>query len=74
MLWAELKTENGHSYRHPGIANYDQVAAESTATEDDKEVAVWGQFWQHMLWRFGRDASIHQPSGLYLTASRGEPW
>ena len=75
MLWAELKEENGHEYRHPAILNYDEVALPPLTALMDEQTALQGRYedyWQHALWRFGTDASIHLPSGLYLTASRGE--
>ena len=70
VLFAELKEENKHAYRHPTVLNYDEAVAE-LATEASTE-ASWHEYWKHMLWRFGGDGTIHQPSGLYLTASRGE--
>ena len=45
----------------PAILNSDRLVYWSNAT--------WRANYTNVLWRFGSDASIHMPNGLYLTAT-----
>ena len=67
VLWSQLKEEDNHYYRVPGITDYDELPYQAIQARGIHFDQYWEKYWVHALWRIGAGGTISLCASMVRT-------